>query len=524
MSTPVSIHDGPFTTNTLASKSFLIIYVTIIWGSILPLLLELYLFLKLIEYDFYLFILLLPFQIYIGYIILVFSSILLAKVFLIIINLIHKPKEGIFERNNNNKDYYFWSLRAIIKKWPVWISKFIPLPLVDKLNVRWFHNDSEFIEYGKNVCIGKGSSIRASMIFREFLIIKKVKIEDNVTIGSNSYIVPGTHIYKNTTITMMSVTKFNQKIKRDSDSKKYSIDSIQEINNVLSKVINLNDNLLPDKPKAEKFVKNLNFDLFTFGALYFFSNLIPILGSIYFVNTLFFPVFLQCSSFFSIFQNINSLVIFFVTPLFLIIVYFMNLLIVIFFTKLLYKFIQYLNPVKEGVFHWENKNNDYKCYFKRSFILRYVKWKIQKSPFPWLIKFAFNFIGNCQIGTNTVIEDSYLAKELLKVGNNTYLGKALIANHLWDKSLTVKKITIGDNVTISDNCCISPGTEIQENVSLLPLSVTTKNDNLSADSIYFNSPLTKISKERLINIFNLDMDDLALNKIKLITNKTRDKF
>ncbi|MCK4781211.1 MAG: hypothetical protein KAT57_13510, partial [Candidatus Lokiarchaeota archaeon] len=145
MSTPVSIHDGPFTTNTLASKKFLILYITIIWGSILPLLLEFYVFLKLIEFNFYLFILLLPFQIYIGYIITVFSSILVAKIFLIIINRVHKPKEGVFKRIESDKDYYFWSLRAVIKKWPIWISKFIPLPIIDKLNVRWFDNDSEFI-------------------------------------------------------------------------------------------------------------------------------------------------------------------------------------------------------------------------------------------------------------------------------------------------------------------------------------------------------------------------------------------
>ncbi len=520
MSTPVSIHDGPFTTNTLASKKFLILYITIIWGSTLPSLLEFYVFLNLIEFNFTLFILLLPFQIYIGYIITVFSSILVAKIFLIIINRVHKPKEGVFKRIESDKDYYFWSLRAVIKKWPIWISKFIPLPIIDKLNVRWFDNDSEFIDYGKNVYIGKGSSIKASMIFREFLIIKKVKIEDNVTIGSNSFIAPGTHICKNTIMGTMSLAKFNQTIKIDSDFKMHSIDSNQGLKYVFSKVININGNILPEKSKAEKFVKNLNFNLFTFGVLYFFSNVIPILGSIYYINTFFFPFYLQSSNFFSIFLNINSLVIFLMTPLFFIILYIINLLLVIFFTKLLYRLILYLNPTKEGVFHWENKNKDFKYYFKRSFILRYVKWKIQKSPFPWLIKFAFNFIGNCQIGTNTVIEDSYLAKELMKVGNNTYLGKSLLANHLWDKNLIVKKITIGDNVTISDNCCISPGTEIQENVSLLPLSVTTKNDKLSADSIYYNAPLTKITKQELIDVFNLDIHDLFLNNIKSINNKT----
>jgi acetyltransferase-like isoleucine patch superfamily enzyme len=64
------------------------------------------------------------------------------------------------------------------------------------------------------------------------------------------------------------------------------------------------------------------------------------------------------------------------------------------------------------------------------------------------------------------------------------LGKALFANHLWDKNLTIKRIIIGDNVAISDNSCIAPGTEIENNVTVLPLSVTSKNEKLSPNSVY----------------------------------------
>ncbi|UCC20548.1 MAG: hypothetical protein JSV62_04475 [Promethearchaeota archaeon] len=517
MSTPVSIHDGPFTTNTLASKKFLIFYVIIIWWSVLPLMLEFYLFWKLVENHLFFFILLLPIEIYVGYLILVFSSILLAKISLSIINLIHKPKEGVFKRKKSDKNFYFWSLRAVIKKWPIWVSKFIPLPLVDKLNLRWFHNDSEFIEYGKNVCIGEGSSIKASLIFGEFLIIKKVKIDDNVTIGSNCFIAPGTHIYKNSVIATMSETRYNQRVKSNSYLNTDSDNLIQLLKKILStnesstKQTQDNSNTMQNKKQTKKFVKNFAFDITIFGILYFLSNFIPVMGSIYFVLILFFPFFLQSPSYFTIFKNCNSILIFLITPLFIIFFYFLNLLFVIFFTKLFYKWITHLNPVKEGIIEWEKKTTDYKYYFKRSFILRYIKWKIQKSPFPWLIKFAFNFIGNCQIGNNTVLEDSYLAKELFVAGNNTYIGKVLLANHLWDKNLIIKKIKLGNNVTILDNCCIAPGTEINDNVLLLPLSVTTKNSILLANSIYFNTSLTKISKEVLIQAFNINKEDLMLN-------------
>ncbi len=528
MSTPVSIHDGPFTTNTLVSKKFLFIYFFIIWSSILPLLLEFYIFWKLINFNLKLFILVLPIQIYIGYIILVVCSIITSKIFLIIINSIHKPKEGVFERSKDNKDYYFWSLKAVIKKWPIWISKFVPLPSVNKINLRWFHNDSEFIEIGRNVFIGKGSSIKASMIFGNSLVIKKIKIEDNVIIGSNSFISPGTIICKNAIIGAMSVTKFNQTIKLNSiymgypaeelNFDKDSMFSIQNIKETISKNSDCNQKIIEKtikkkmKPPEKKFVKNLKFNLFIFGLLYFISNVIPILGVIYFGFEFFIPYFLQSPSFYYIFLNVHSLTIFLITPLILIFLFLINILILVLITKLFYKIIKTSNTVKEGIFYWQNKNNNFNHYFKRSFLLRYIKWKLQKSPFPWLLNPAFNFIKNCKIGKNTVIEDSFIAKEFLEVGNNVYLGKLLSATHLWDKNLTIKNITIGENVTISDNCCIAPGTAIENNVSLFPLSVTAKFDKLKSNCIYYNAPLTEISIKKLNQTFIYKVDDFFLKK------------
>ncbi len=525
MSTPVSIQDGPFTTNTLASKVFIIFFLTTIWASILPLLLEFYLFWKLIEHNISLLIYLIPFQIYFGYLILVVFSVLITKLLLILINFIHKPKEGVFKRIKQDRDYYFWSLRAVLKKWPIWISKFIPLPFVDKINIKWFGNDSEFIKYGKNVSIGKGSAIKASMIFKNFLIIKKVNIGDNVIIGSNCVIAPGTQIGKNDIIAAMSATKLNQTLNPNSGFFGFPIEpfDIQEINsndsierlrreqtkNFKKSNEKVKTIALKQKPKQnKKFVRNLNSDLLIFAIIYFVSNSIPILGIIFFGAELVFPFFLQSPNILYIFTNPLPLVIFILTPIIFIIVYIINLILVIFTGRLLYKIIKHINPTREGIFDWEIKNKDFNYYFRRSFLLRYIKWKIQKSPFPWLIKFAFNFVGNCQIGRNTVIENSFLAKEHLEVGNNVYLGRILITNQLWDKNLTVKKISVKDNVVIQDNCCIAPGTEIEQNVTLLPLSITGKCEKLPSNSIYYNTPLTKITDKELILVFNLNMHDL----------------
>ena len=370
--------------------------------------------------------------------------------------------------------------------------------------------DAEFIELGRNVIIGQGSSIKSSMILKGHLIIRKVIIEDNVIIGSNSFVAPGTHIGSNTNLGTMSITKFNQILDPNSSYRGNLAEEIHMSPSGLEQIFNdaeLKENLITSKNPEDKFVKNLTYNITTFGIVYFFSNFIPVLSIIYFCNEYFFPLYLHSPNLFEVFTNIQSLLTFLITPLFLIFLILIHLFTVMLITKLSYKVIQYKNPATEGTFHWNYKNQDFNNYFKRSFILRYAKWKIQRSPFPWLIKPAFNFIGNCYFGKNTVIENSYLAKEFLQVGKNSYIGKALLANHLWDKNLTIKGIRIGDNVDISDNCCIAPGTEIEDDVTLLPLSVTSKCDKLTANSAYFHSPLKKISEEELIQIINYEMGD-----------------
>ncbi|MFX1344246.1 MAG: hypothetical protein ACFFAI_04010 [Promethearchaeota archaeon] len=521
MSSPVSIQDGPFATNTLISKKFLLIHIFVIWGSILPIIIELYFFWKIVEYNSIFLYLLLPLQICISYLILIIDSTILSRILLAIFKFIHQPKEGIFNQNKSDRDYYFWSLRAVSMKWPIWLSNLVPSSFIKNLMLKILgiktdysnkissgNIDVEFVELGKNIIIGQGCSIKSSMILQGHLIIKKVIIEDNVIIGSNSFIAPGTHISSNMILEAMSLTKFHQFLEPNSSQNQNLLEEIQRSPSDFFLNLNeLKNNSKSSLNPEDKFVKNLTYNISTFGFIYFCSNFIPVLGIIFFCKEYFFPFYLSSPNFFQIHANIQPLLILLITPLFLVFLTLINLFTVILITKVFYKVMQYKKPAIEGSFHWNNKNQDFKSYFKRSFILRFAKWKIQKSPFPWLIKPAFNFIGNCCFGKKTVIENSYLAKEFLKVGENSYIGKTLLANHLWDKNLTIKSITIGENVSISDNCCIAPGTEIKNDVSLLPLSVTSKSERLTSSSAYFDSPIKRIPEVELIRIINYKLGD-----------------
>ena len=422
-----------------------------------------------------------------------------------ITKIFHEPKQGKFRMEKIDKDYYYWSLRATIKKLPIWTANLIPSSFVHNFilkllgiktdysnNISNGNIDTEFVELGSNISFGQGCSIRSSMIIKGYLIIKNISIGDNVIIGSNSFIAPGTHIGSNTVLSAMSVTNINQKLESNmvyignpAEKLPYSPQDQTETREEME-FLNHSDKIYNPIPtdSEEKFVKNLPLNVLTFGIIYFLSNIVPILGTFYYFNEFILPIYLLKPTIIHVFIDLHTLLIFLITPLFFIILLLVNLFVVILLTKLVYKISQHKNPAKEGIYHWSNKTPDFNNYFKRSFFLRYAKWKIQKSPFPWLMKPAFNFIGNCQFGKDSVIENCFIAKEFLKVGRNSYLGKALLANHLWDKNLTIKRIIIGDNVAISDNCCIAPGTEIENNVTILPLAVTSKNEKISPSSVY----------------------------------------
>ncbi len=532
-STPTSTRDGPYSTNTLASKKFLIIYISNIWISFYLLLIESLLFWKLVEENKLLFFLLLPIQILIGYYIIVVSSFIVSKLFISLINLIHTPKEGVFERKKSNRDYYFWSLRAVIKKWPIWTLSLIPSSLLNNVFLTLFgvktslsnsinngNIDTEFIELGSNIIIGKGSFIKSCMIFGNYLVIKKIVIDDNVNIGPHSYVSPGTNIKKNSTLNTLSMTKINQILESDSIYSGYpagkvcnntdlsydlfndSIEESEEDKIQSNEILNL---ITQKKIPENKFIMRIPTYIGIWVLVYVGSYIIVFFGLYLYFAGVFYPYVLASpSSSPLIITNISNLILVF-TPLILLCFHILNILLVVLITKFLYYIISRINKPKEGIFHWSQKTVDYDFYFLRSFLLRYAKWKIQRGPYPWLIKPVFNYIGGCSIGKGTVIEDMYLSKEFINIGENSYLGKILLTNQLWDRVLTVKGIKISNRVVICDGCCIAPGNVIEDDVTILPFSITSKHEHLKANKIYYDAPIKEIqNKDELMRILNIE--------------------
>ena len=140
-----------------------------------------------------------------------------------IVNAIHKPREGTFLRDKSDKDFRYWSMRNTIKRWPVWLAHKFPFPFLDNLCFKAFgvktkfNNslfegwvDCEFIDFGCNVVVGQGSTIQSSAIIGNLLIIKKTVIGNNVRIGTHSFVMPGTQMGNNSVLVAASATTIGQ--------------------------------------------------------------------------------------------------------------------------------------------------------------------------------------------------------------------------------------------------------------------------------------------------------------------------
>lgn len=219
-----------FTTSSAISKmnlKFLILYIPIFWfsGLLIGLICYQYTWLAVNVNSLWwiLQVIFLPIFFLGMYLLFILVSLFFCKLFLILINLIHLPKEGVFYAESGNPDFDFWCLRIEIKKLGLWFLKNSPVPLIDVLGFRWFGIkldfsshlydawcDAEFVKLGRQVTIGQAASVMSSMVVGKYLIIKKIIFDDYVVVGGQSIVAPGTIVGKDTVIAAGSVTKYNQ--------------------------------------------------------------------------------------------------------------------------------------------------------------------------------------------------------------------------------------------------------------------------------------------------------------------------
>lgn len=210
------------------SMKYFWIYIPIIWFSGSIVILQFMAFWRDYAWIPPLFYLLLGLVIFADYMIFAFSALFFTKLTLILVNLIHIPKEGVFHVTKDKRDYTFWCLRKMLKKFTIWIMRNTPIPWIDTVAFRWFGVkvdfsnsiqdswvDMEFIETGKRVFMGQGSAVMSSCVVGNYLIIKKVILEDYVVVGGEAVVSPGTIMRENSILGAVSVSHFNQELEKD---------------------------------------------------------------------------------------------------------------------------------------------------------------------------------------------------------------------------------------------------------------------------------------------------------------------
>ncbi len=168
---------------------------------------------------------LIPVWLFVLYFIFVFGIAFFTKAFIVMINMIHKPKEGVFRAEEGDQDFEFWRLRVELKKLVFWFMNNGPLTWIVMWGFRWMGikvdfsshmqdawADGGFIEFGRNITVGQGAVVMSSMVIGKYLIIKKIILGDHTVVGGLSHISPGTVLGKESVVGAFSATIPSQNI------------------------------------------------------------------------------------------------------------------------------------------------------------------------------------------------------------------------------------------------------------------------------------------------------------------------
>ncbi|MFX0000825.1 MAG: acyltransferase [Candidatus Hodarchaeota archaeon] len=465
----------------------------------------------------------------------IISATLIAKIFLVFINIMHKPKEGIFLRNKIDKDYCYWSLRAVVRKWPIWLARQLSLPFLEVLILKLlgvktsFSNslhegwiDCEFIELGKNVKIGQGSFVISNIIIKDKLIMKKVSIRDHVIVGAHSIVLPGTIIESNTVLDAIAMTKINQRLEPNSIYRGAPAIKIEETEIIKKKnqleghIFNMDLISVCNKEDLSAHAKELSvpFHFYLVAGIIIigFSFILPGFLFFIFLFGILVPNLLSTTFSLNLLLDPNVITILFLTPLIFISLYLIHLFFVALFTRWFYKMTEKRGHV-QGVFDRNldetSKALDY--YHFRSFLFKYPIFAFIRSPFPWLINWELRFIGSNKIGKGTVFEDTFFHSHI-NLGRDCYVGTfSHISNHLVDgvygeENLTFFGADIGNSCVFSLSNGALPGLKMEDNSTILPMCATIKYDQLGKNGIYGRFPAKKLSQEEIMKFTGGEYD------------------
>ncbi len=268
-----------------------------------------------------------------------------------------------------------------------------------------------------------------------------------------------------------------------------------------------------------------------FYVIYFCSFLIPSIIFMMYIMLFYLPYFLEIKNFISIFTNLPPLIASITIPFVIIICYLIHLFIVALITRWFWNYSENKSPSKSGIIPRNIPSKTLNFYHFRSFIIKYPKNAFSRGPFPWLLKWMFNFTRTNKIGKGTVIEEQVAGDRFIEIGENVYLGtNPGITSHAVEGifgNISCAKVKIGNNVTSGGFNCFGPGVETGNNSWWLPVTGATKYNILKGNSYYFGTPVRKVFKRKVMEYLQVTEDDLKkaeeLNEKLNLSKKSKKK-
>ncbi|TFF99448.1 MAG: hypothetical protein EU541_04910 [Promethearchaeota archaeon] len=249
-----------------------------------------------------------------------------------------------------------------------------------------------------------------------------------------------------------------------------------------------------------------------FVTTYFISWVFPVAFLFFYIIMFFLPYVLENPDFFSLFMELKPLITFMGFPLVLIISYFLHLFFAALSIKFWYAVSQRIVPSRDGVIPRNVSSKTLNLYHIRSFILKYPKNIVVKGLFPWLFTWVFNFIGSCDYGKGTTVEEQVLGDKFAETGENCYIGSnTSLASHLVEGifgNIYYFKVVCGDNVTVSCESPLAPGTHLEDDTYILPLGAALKFTRNKGENYYFGMPIRRIFTRKVQKYLDLSDEDL----------------
>ncbi len=178
------------------------------------------------EWFLWLIIFLIPLNIYGNIFLLTFSIIFFSAGVMKLLNRMHPPREGIYEKGS--KDWKYVHRRFWTAYLPIWLSRVTPLPWIDIVCYRLFgvrigenvvayegYIDPNFVEIGDFTMTSINICIFSHLIYHNKIVIKKVKIGKGCIVGPQSIVSPGTIMKDGAVLGANSYTWIGQELECD---------------------------------------------------------------------------------------------------------------------------------------------------------------------------------------------------------------------------------------------------------------------------------------------------------------------